>query len=125
MLGNYSPNMDVWKKGLTDEEISVLEPIMQAVVREMDAEEPTVKRLLEADLPNEQRLKYVQFFFHYRTLDPYTDNWLQARKILVDVLKSPMTREQKLEFESLSRCLKDKEWKPWNWQAYKRHMRRA
>ena len=66
------PNDTIWKVGATQEEIESLEPKLKEARKRIDEEEPTLLRILQADVTPKDRRELVQLLDIYKNTEPYT-----------------------------------------------------
>lgn len=77
----------IWKVHATPEEVETLELRLKAARDNISAEEPTLFRILQADLTEKDRQELIQLFDIYKNTEPYTVEQFELRKRINSTLE--------------------------------------
>ena len=83
-----------WKAKLDEETVAKLEPILKKVREDIEAEEPTMAKILAAPLTDKERKDTVKTYDIYCNEEPYTGDYMRMRNHLIKILETYNNAEQ-------------------------------
>jgi len=86
-----------WKKGLSDEEIKVLEPKLIELQKNLKNENPSIVKILSANITEEDKKSCLQLFDVMNSYEIGSQDFYNTRSTLVQLLKSENQTEKDIE----------------------------
>jgi len=112
IIDEYSGNKPAdkrWRIGLSDQQIQQLEPELQHLRKELEAEMPTMENILQATLPKQEKKKCIELYDILQNMEPYTHRHLETRLEIAGILRKQhrYTKDEVEEMDRKEESMKD------------------